>query len=78
MAYFIEQLNKNDAGHREVIISSEMKVVGLDLKGNGRFDCNSQPETALFAWTKNDYFEQIVSRGQKFSQEFHSRVCPLS
>lgn len=40
---------KNDAGHHEVIISSEMKVVGLDLKGNGRFDCNSQPETALFA-----------------------------
>ena len=49
MAHFIEQLNKNDAGHREVIISSEMKVVGLDLKGNGMFDCNSQPETALFA-----------------------------
>ena len=22
-------------------------------------DCNSQPESALFAWTKNGYFDQI-------------------
>ena len=45
MAHFIEQSNKIDAEHGEVIISSAMKVV--DLKGNGRFDCNSKPETAL-------------------------------
>ena len=32
----------------------------VDLKEKEMDDRNRQPESALFAWTKNDYFEQIA------------------
>ena len=36
--------------------ANKLKIAGKQKKMDG---CNSQPESALFARTNNDYFEQI-------------------